>query len=359
MSALPSNNRLPRNRAKLTLSTPNQFKRLRLSIYKIGKSGRSRPDERRVEITKTYISGLERLPEFADVVLGYEPELDSYVGLDPRRLEFGGETSNASTFVDRGSVDGAPDERINIRAYPAHILGGTEFQAYFRPSRLAEYLFNHDLIHANFYLGHGPFSGPVTMQPLPASLACVVDSQELDMIEATSAVRKAAGYKPTKSAILAFEKNDLEMLRKAGLNPEQFQAIKRICEENGLLGEQHVLDVERKRLRRLGKPELAEMVEWSSQVSVNLGYDIHSFEADGQDRLIEVKSTSGTGRTFEISSNEWNTACHHGETYCVYRVFDVRSSRPKHEIIRNPCKLEEQGQLSRTPTGFRVKMPRK
>ena len=353
---LPVNDRLPRNRARLHLRAPHQLKRLRVSIFKIGKSGRSRPDERRIEITTTYLKGLARLQEYADVVLGYEPEQDVYVGLDPRRLEFGGPTSNASTFVDRSSVSTAPDDRINVRAYPAPILGGTEFQAYFRPVRLAEYLFNHEVIHANFYLGHGLFSGAITLGPLPDSLRCASPSPEVDVIEASSSPSAPSTYKPPQSAIQAYEKNDVRKLRKAGLSPEQFQAIKRICDENGLLGEQYVLDVERTRLRRAGRDDLADTVEWTSQVSVNTGYDIHSFETDGSDRLIEVKSTSGTGRTFDISSNEWETAATHGSRYFIYRVFSVRSSRPNHEVIENPCELEKQGKLSKTPSGFRVKM---
>lgn len=353
---LPASNRLPRNRVKLSLIAPNHSRRIRVSIYKIGNTGRSKPDERRVEITKTYLSGLKRSARYSDVVLGYEPILDVYVGLDPRRLEHGGHTSNASTFVDRNSVLNAPANRINIRPYPAPVLGGTEFQAYFKPERLSEYLFNQELIHGNFYSGYGLYSGSVRPLPIPDLIECEDESTDSDTVVAKSKACPIEKYIPKASAIRAFEDNDIPKLRAANLTPEQFQAIRKICDENGLLGEQYVLETERKRLRKLGREDLASLVEWTSQISVNHGYDIHSFEEDGEDRLIEVKSTSGTGKSFDISINEWETAKEYGVKYHIYRVMQVRTSSPNHIEIKDPWNLERKGLISITPNGYRINL---
>jgi len=59
-------------------------------------------------------------------------------------------------------------------------------------------------------------------------------------------------------------------------------------------------------LRRAGREDLAEKVRWTSvQDGDGHGFDIASFETDGRERLIEVKTTNGWERTpFHISRNE-------------------------------------------------------
>ena len=123
-----------------------------------------------------------------------------------------------------------------------------------------------------------------------------------------------------------------------------------------MLGEQYVLETERKRLRKLGREDLASLVEWTSQISVNHGFDIHSFEADGKDRLIEVKSTSGTGKSFDISINEWETAKEYGVKYHIYRVMQVRTSCPNHIELKDPWNLERKGLITITPNGYRINL---
>ena len=74
----------------------------------------------------------------------------------------------------------------------------------------------------------------------------------------------------------------------------------------GRAGEDVVLLNERLRLKQAGQDELAGRVRWISEEDGDgAGYDIHSFQADGRDRLIEVKTTNGWARTpFCISRNE-------------------------------------------------------
>jgi hypothetical protein len=55
-------------------------------------SSRGRPEERRIEITSTYPKGLPHLAKFPDIVLGYDPITNLYVGVDPQRIEHGGPT---------------------------------------------------------------------------------------------------------------------------------------------------------------------------------------------------------------------------------------------------------------------------
>jgi len=147
---------------------------------------------------------------------------------------------------------------------------------------------------------------------------------------------------------------ELRKLRSRHITPEEFAAIQRECEANGQLGERWVLDLERRALRRIGKHGLAAKVQWVSQKSVSVGYDIGSFYPDGREKWIEVKSTSGRGITFPMSSNEWTTALRAGGKYHVYRVTDVKSKRPRVKRFANLASLEKRGLIKRSPSGWLV-----
>lgn len=74
----------------------------------------------------------------------------------------------------------------------------------------------------------------------------------------------------------------------------------------GQAGEEQVFLHEKARLKAAGYSNLADKVEWTSQVRGDgAGYDIKSFHTSGAERLIEVKSTRGARTTpFFISRNE-------------------------------------------------------
>lgn len=94
----------------------------------------------------------------------------------------------------------------------------------------------------------------------------------------------------------------------------------------GRAGELFVLDLEARRLHAAGKKRLSDKVEHVAVTQGDgLGYDVHSFEDSGQDRLIEVKTTSfGEDTPFFISRNELARSRHDAEIYHLYRVFDFR-----------------------------------
>jgi Protein NO VEIN, C-terminal len=90
----------------------------------------------------------------------------------------------------------------------------------------------------------------------------------------------------------------------------------------GRAGEQFVLDIERKKLEKFQRPDLSKKVRWiSAEEGDGAGYDILSFEPDGRERLIEVKTTNGAARTpFFISENECQRAAASAESWRLYRV---------------------------------------
>ena len=74
----------------------------------------------------------------------------------------------------------------------------------------------------------------------------------------------------------------------------------------GRAGEERILAHERASLLAAGRGDLAGRIRWVSQIDGDgAGYDILSFDPNGSDRLIEVKTTKGWERTpFHITRNE-------------------------------------------------------
>jgi hypothetical protein len=92
----------------------------------------------------------------------------------------------------------------------------------------------------------------------------------------------------------------------------------------GKAGEAMVVDFERARLAALDRADLARKVRWVSEEDGDgAGYDVHSFDRSGHDRLIEVKTTRG-GRTtpFFLTRNERSLADERPEAFRLFRVFE-------------------------------------
>ena len=91
----------------------------------------------------------------------------------------------------------------------------------------------------------------------------------------------------------------------------------------GRAGEELVLKFEHERLWRAGHKTLAERVEHvSASKGDGLGFDILSFEPDGQERLVEVKTTRfGAMTPFFASANEVKVSENRSAEYHVYRLF--------------------------------------
>jgi hypothetical protein len=97
----------------------------------------------------------------------------------------------------------------------------------------------------------------------------------------------------------------------------------------GRAGEEFVLAIEKKKLEKFQRPDLLKKVRWvSADDGDGAGYDILSFEPDGRERLIEVKTTNGAARTpFFLSENECQRAAASAESWRLYRV---------HSFAQNP-----------------------
>ncbi|HYR09424.1 MAG TPA: DUF3883 domain-containing protein [Longimicrobium sp.] len=355
----PRRGRLLRNQQLIVLRTPYRTVRLRVLAFKVGRSSRGRDHERRVEITTTYGHGLEPEPEFNDVVLGFDPETQIFVGLDPVRLRHGGRTSNASSFVDRVGLERTISSPFLVLTRQTHIFREGEHQAFFRPERLTEYLFNFTSIHSGTYqtagsAGPGPLADDWAARPIGSVDRGAAAGRILNLGRADEPLLRAARLTP--EALRTTDRPPPRRNRRQ-LHPEELRAIQLRQEENGLLGEEFVMASERARLADLGRDDLAARIEWVSRTSVGEGYDIRSYEGpDETPRYIEVKSTDGTSPTFEASANEWSRAAELRHQYCIYRVTNVRTAPTISAVLRDPVKMARDGSLVLSTSEWRIRI---
>lgn len=109
----------------------------------------------------------------------------------------------------------------------------------------------------------------------------------------------------------------------------------------GLKGERYVIEYEKHQLRDHKK--LQSKVE---QVSVTqgdgLGYDILSFNLDGSEKHIEVKTTTDSKNTpFYISQNERQYAKDNSSSYWLYRVYDINQKVKNVKLEKYQGNLEQ------------------
>jgi hypothetical protein len=112
-----------------------------------------------------------------------------------------------------------------------------------------------------------------------------------------------------------------------------------------------VVAFERDRLQRAGRDDLADGVRWVSDLDGDgFGYDVRSFEPNGAERLLEIKTTCGHERTaFWLTRREIEVAAEKSDTYRIRRVFHFRNRAQMFEI---PPPLD--GTLSIAPVTFQA-----
>lgn len=94
----------------------------------------------------------------------------------------------------------------------------------------------------------------------------------------------------------------------------------------GLAGEKFIVDFERWSPLKKGLGQLADQVVHKSVTEGDgLGYDVLSFEPDGTERFIEVKTTAFSEETpFFVTANELSFARAEPSRFRLCRVFDFR-----------------------------------
>ena len=113
----------------------------------------------------------------------------------------------------------------------------------------------------------------------------------------------------------------------------------------GNAGEEFTINFERVRLIRAGRESLADFIEHVSETQgPSAGFDIRSYEENGKDRFIEVKTTKyGRNTPFFVTRNELAFSQENASRYFLYRLFKFRT-KPRmfalHGRLQDQCSLE-------------------
>jgi len=123
--------------------------------------------------------------------------------------------------------------------------------------------------------------------------------------------------------------------------------------ETGIKGEYVALYLEKYFLEAIGKKDLADKVRHVSvEDGDGMGYDILSFFHNGNEKYIEVKSTTGNATTpFYMSQNELNFIKSHHSNAVIYRVL-ITENEPKLKVYSSEEVLT---QFDITPSQYKVK----
>lgn len=137
--------------------------------------------------------------------------------------------------------------------------------------------------------------------------------------------------------------------------PRQINYLEREARNRslGLAGELFAMEAEHRRLWHEGARHLANRIEHVSVTKGDgLGYDIVSFESDGRERFIEVKTTAfGAMTPFFASAKEVEVS----ETLPMFHLYRVFKFREAPQIFLLPGSLRQSCVLD--PTQFRVSLP--
>ncbi len=107
--------------------------------------------------------------------------------------------------------------------------------------------------------------------------------------------------------------------------------------ELGRLGEERILISERTRLTDAGRNDLSRKVKWiSEEEGDGAGYDILSFSESGDERLLEVKTTTGHQYTpFYLTENERQLSVERADEFRLVRLYNFTRS-PKVFKLKPP-----------------------
>lgn len=113
----------------------------------------------------------------------------------------------------------------------------------------------------------------------------------------------------------------------------------------GLAGEETVVQFEQYRLSKAKADRWADKVEHVSRTKGDgLGFDVLSFDPDGRERFIEVKTTAFSKETsFFASANEVKFSEKNSKAFHLYRLFEYKKSPRCFVVpgsISDQCKLD-------------------
>ena len=158
-----------------------------------------------------------------------------------------------------------------------------------------------------------------SLEIVPGSVLLPRDeTQCLHALQSVWAVRYSAGVLVMASA--AYQSIIDVLGVSAVISEEELLRVVELQRVRAVAAEDRVKELEIERLTRGSRRDLAGLVERVASRDVAAGYDIRSFELDGSDKYIEVKSSTGTDIRFVLSRNERRFLEEHDATAWIYFV---------------------------------------
>ena len=156
-----------------------------------------------------------------------------------------------------------------------------------------------------------------------------------------NAVADPLRLEDTKVKIKDFEYRSPKKTKGKTTNNKKAKAKKRRSDRSAFIGrkgEKIVFDFEKERLKKINLNNLSEKVRWHAELNEKPGYDITSFDDNGDEIFIEVKSSSGkTINDVDLTKNEIMSMFNKKtkEKFYIYLVTNALT-KPEIEVIKNP-----------------------
>jgi hypothetical protein len=221
--------------------------------------------------------------------------------------------------------------------------------------------FKHRNISAVLWqLGYPYIDGYKPLPRYQGLLRDVVEARLADATELNQSVNKSV-HAPVKSVPPIRNLNTIQVpppkrkevkslvedasRRKTAFVPRNYIEAEAKNHSIGSAGEEFILRFEHERLWRGGNRKLANKIEHVSKSRGDfMGFDILSFETNGREKYIEVKTTKYAALTrFFASANEVKVSLTHADKYQLYRLFNF-DKQPKFFVLAGPlsntCSLE-------------------
>ena len=156
-----------------------------------------------------------------------------------------------------------------------------------------------------------------------------------------NAVADPLRLEDTKVKIKDFEYRSPKKTKGKKTNNKRVKAKKRRSDRSAFIGrkgEKIVFDFEKEKLKKINLNNLSEKVRWHAELNEKPGYDITSFDDNGDEIFIEVKSSSGkTINDVDLTKNEIMSMFNKKtkEKFYIYLVTNALT-KPEIEVIKNP-----------------------
>tara|TARA_B100000900_G_scaffold400966_1_gene405158 strand:- start:110 stop:1303 length:1194 start_codon:yes stop_codon:yes gene_type:complete len=156
-----------------------------------------------------------------------------------------------------------------------------------------------------------------------------------------NAVADPLRLEDTKVKIKDFEYRSPKKTKGKTTNNKKVKAKKRRSDRSAFIGrkgEKIVFDFEKEKLKKINLNDLSEKVRWHAELNEKPGYDITSFDDNGDEIFIEVKSSSGkTINDVDLTKNEIMSMFNKKtkEKFYIYLVTNALT-KPEIEVIKNP-----------------------